>query len=247
MKKICIIGLGNMGNAIFELFKKSANYDVWGCQKDDNINDKLQEADIFIIAVKPQNFSEMAEKIKIDLSEKMGVSIMAGVSIEKMQKVLKMKKVVRTLPNLPLKVGAAMTEWKCSEEISSEEKNVVKDILRLFGEEIEVMEEDDINYIGIMSGCGPALFAFVSEIIAQAGTIKGLAKEDANRIVLQTLIGTAKYLEKEKLSPEELRAKVTSKGGTTNAAVTYLQEKGFERILIEAIEKATARSKELNG
>ncbi len=247
MKNICVIGLGNMGSAIYEKLGSSGSYKVFGCEKEDDINEKLKEADIFFIAVKPQNFKELAALIKIDLSEKVAISIMAGVSIANLQSQLRAKKVVRTLPNLALKIGESMTEWKCSEEISDEEKDLIKKILQMFGKEVEVVDEDQINIMSVMSGCGPAFFAFLAEIIAKAGIAHGIDDKSANEIALQTLIGTAKYIEAENLTPKELREKVTSKGGITHAAVTHLQDYKFAEIFKEAFEKAISRSKELNN
>lgn len=247
MKKICIVGLGNMGNAINTKLRTDTAYDVSICKKDDDVNEKLKDVEIFVIAVKPQSFKVLAESIKIDLSEKMAISIMAGVSIANLQNQLGTKKVVRTLPNLALKIGESMTEWKCSTEISEQEKVFAKNILRLFGKELEVEEEDQINMMGVMSGCGPAFFALLAEIIAEAGALHGLDEKTATMIAKQTLIGTAKYLEAEGLDPKPLREKVTSKGGSTHAAVSHLNENKFAEIFKEAFEKAVTRSKELNN
>lgn len=236
-----------MGSAIFGLLAATGKYNVWGCVSEDDANIKLKDADIFVIAVKPQNFKDLAEGITAKLEDKIALSIMAGVTIENLKRALKMRKVVRTLPNLALKIGQSMTEWKCSEEVVAEEKTDVKNILQLFGKEIEVDNEGDINAMGIISGCGPAFFAYMAEIVAKAGSENGIDEKVANSIALQTLIGAAKYLEAENLEAIELREKVTSKGGITHAAVAHLQKNKFTEIFKEAFDKAIARSRELNG
>lgn len=244
--KICVVGMGNMGQAIFELLGKSKVFTVSGCRKEDNPNEKLLEAEAFIIAVKPQSFADLASFIDIDLSEKVAISIMAGVSIENIQNKLNMKKVVRTLPNLPLKIGQSFTPWKASSELSMVEKKVMQKIFKSFGEETEVESEEQIELIGAISGCGPAYFAFLCEIMESYALEHGLNPQQARKIASSTFIGSANLLKKSGWSPEELRAKITSKGGVTNAAITHLQDNGFDMIFKGALDSAIKRTKELN-
>lgn len=250
-KKICIVGLGNMGKCIKDLLCGSgfaARFEIVECLHGDDPNEKLKDCEVFIIAVKPQSFGDLAGAISIDLSGKMAISIMAGVSIASLQEKLKMKKVVRTLPNLPLKIGQSFTPWKASDgQLSEEERSFVKELLRAFGEEMEVKNEEDIVTIGAMSGCGPAYFAYIAEQMKKFAISKGFSSEEAEKIANVTFFGSAEFMKNEGISPEELRAKVSSKGGSTEAAFRAMEAKGFGEIFKEGIEAAIKRTKELSN
>lgn len=247
MKKICIIGLGNMGKAILDVLSAEKSFEVTGCGREDEVNEKLQNCDLFIIAVKPQNFVEFADKINVALENKIAVSIMAGISIEKIQQLLKMKKVVRTLPNLPLKVAAALTIWNASDGLNEGEKSFIKELLKVFGEEVELLEESDINMIGALCGCGPAYFAYLGEKIEDLAAKFGLDREAAEKLAKQTFVGTAELLKESDWSLKKLRESVTSKGGITEAAIKSFEENGFGEIFSKGIDAAIKRTGELNG
>lgn len=246
MEKICVVGLGNMGQAIFDILKAAKKWEVSGCKHNDNPNEKLKNCDVMIIAVKPQSFADFAASINIDLSSKLVISIMAGVDVDNIQKKLKIEKVVRTIPNLPLKIGQALTVWKGSKEISIEEKLLAQEIFKTWGEEIEVAQEEDITIVGTITGSGPAYFAYLTEQIEKFIKGHGLSDKDALKIARQVFVGSANLMKKENLSPEELRAKVTSKGGITQAAFEILMAKDFGGIFLEGIEAAIKRTRELN-
>ena len=245
MKKICIIGLGNMGTAMMEALKKTDEFEVFGFDRNENGQDLLAKAEVVILAIKPQDFEEAAGGL--NFSGKLVISIMAGISIAKIKEKIKCEKVIRVMPNLPLKVGQSLSGWFCDAAIGQNEKEVVKNILKSFGEEIEVDEENKINAITALSGSGPAYFFYLCELMQKAAEKYGFSREEAEKIALNTFFGSAKLLENEKISAEEMRWKITSKGGTTHAAISYLEGNDFEKIFIEAIEKAFIRAKELNG
>lgn len=247
MKTICIIGLGNMGKAIFDSLTLNKEFSVIGCDRGDDINSKIEKSDIFIIAVKPQDFDELSKEITADLSHKLAISIMAGVGIKRMQNTLKMEEIVRVMPNLPLKVGKALSGWFCSKEVAKDEKEIVKKILCSFGEEIEVLEEEKIDAITALSGSGPAYFFYLTELMAEAAKEYGFSEEEAEKIAKNTFFGSAVIAEKSNDSIKTLREKVTSKGGTTEAALKHLIENKFDKTFKEAIRAAYNRAKELNS
>lgn len=245
MKKICIIGLGNMGNAMLKILKTNPEFEVFGFDKDSDVKELIEKSDIIIFAIKPQDFEEAAENL--DIHDKLIISIMAGISVEKIKEKLNCKKVARVMPNLPLKVGKSLSGWFCDSAIEQNEKEIIKNVLQSFGEEIEVDQEDKMNSITALSGSGPAYFFYLCELIKKSAEKYGFSKEEAEKIALNTFFGSASLLENEKVSAEEMRGKITSKGGTTNAAISHLEENGFEQIFAEAIEKAFFRAKELNN
>jgi len=246
MKSLLVIGLGNMGSAIFEMLSKNKNVKVLGCEKEDDINKKLALVDSFIIAIKPQDFEDLCKSIKIDLSKKLVISIMAGISTDRIRRGLKAKKIVRVMPNLALKTGKSLSGWFANKEVSNDDKKFIKAMLEVFGEEVEVNKEDKINMITSLSGSGPAYFYRLTEIIKNKAKKMGFSEGEARKIADTTFLGAASVLEKTGLDSEELRRKVTSKKGTTEAALNSMKKSGLEKIINKGIDKAYKRAKELN-
>lgn len=236
-----------MGSAMFDILKLNEEFKLIGCDQEHDVNIEGAGADIFILAVKPQSFVDMAVSIKIDLSAKLIISIMAGISIEKIQLSLNCKKVVRTLPSLPLKVGKSMTVWKADSALSEEEKSMARNILISFGEAIEVNDEDKIDLIGSISGCGPAYFAYLGEKMADFCVKNGFSSVDADKIARQTLIGTGELVKHSGWGLKELRERVSSKGGITEAAVNTLEENNFGEVFEKGVNAAVKRTGELKG
>lgn len=235
-----------MGKAMMDILSKCGDFELSGCEKSDDVNKKLEQAEVVIIAVKPQVFGEVAETITIDMSGKLVISIMAGIGIEKIKSALKTDKVVRTLPNLALKVGESLTIWKAAEEISDDEKVLVKEILMNFGKEMEVTDESKISSIGVVSGCGPGFIAYFGEQMAGFLVKQGLAEEEAEKVARQTLIGTGEVVKKNDWSLTEMREKVSSKGGLTEAGVKAMEAEGLGKVFEKGGEAALKRNEELN-
>ncbi len=246
MKKICIIGLGNMGKAMLDILSKKGEFELIGCKKKDDVNIKAADAGILILAVKPQSFEELARNVTVDLGGKLVISIMAGIGIEKIQKFLKVKRVVRALPNLALKVGLSLTLWKSADEISNEEKSLVKKILASFGQEVEVDSEEKISLIGVVSGCGPGFIAYFGEKMAEFLIKHGIDKVEAEKIARQTLIGTGEVVKENNWDLTDMRQKVSSKGGLTEAGVNAMEAGGMGEIFSNGAKAALNREKELS-
>lgn len=250
MLNICVVGRGNMGSAIIDLLSAGERakklYTVSGIGRGEEMNGELEESEVVILAVKPQDFFNFAHGVRMNMSGKLVISIMAGVSVAKICSELGAKKVVRTMPNLALKEGISFTGWFAGSGVSKEDRVLVREILALMGEEMEVKKEEDLNYITALSGCGPAYFYYVAEMLEKAAVKKGLSAEVAAKMSRTTLLGAAKYMESEDCGAAELRARVSSKGGCTEAAVKALEGRGVEAAFMEAFEKAEKRSRELS-
>ncbi|MCX6807564.1 MAG: pyrroline-5-carboxylate reductase [Patescibacteria group bacterium] len=246
MKNILIIGLGNMGQAIFAILKSTGKYEIFGCDRSDDPNQMIEKADVLIIAIKPQDFEAFYKSIKTDISEKLIISIMAGVSIGRLQKNLGATKVTRVMPNLPLRVSKAFAGWVCAKEVSQANKEITREILRELGEEIELEKEDLIDRITALSGSGPAYFYKLAESLEKMAQKYGFSDKQAAQIVRCTFIGAAELMAQTGLSPKELRAQITSKKGVTEAAITHLEACNFDKIVADALEANRSRSKELN-
>jgi len=224
-----------MGGAMMEALK-SKGFDVVGVER----GEALLESDCYVLAMKPQDF------VELDVSGKLVISIITGISIQKIKDTLKVSKVVRAMPNLPLKVGKALTGWVASEEVNGEEKRFAKEIFKSFGEEIELDSEEKINAITALSGSGPAYFYFLAEAVEKAALACGFSKLEATKIAITTLVGSGALLDKNEFCLSDLRKKITSKGGTTEAAIKYMEDNGMEKIVKGAICAAKKRAEELN-
>jgi pyrroline-5-carboxylate reductase len=244
MAKIAIIGMGNMGTAIFEQLR-AAEFEVRGVDKGNDVNEAVEWGDFLVLAVKPQDFESLCGEIEVDVSGKVCVSIMAGVEVARVSAGMKCEKVVRVMPNLALKVGKSMSGWFATEVVSAEEREVVRKILQSFGEEIEVADEDKIDAITALAGSGPAYFYKLTEILASAGEEFGFSEEEARKIAKGTFVGAAAYAAETEESVSELKAKVSSKGGTTAAAIKKMEEKGIDEVVKEGVKAAYNRAKEL--
>jgi pyrroline-5-carboxylate reductase len=237
MTKICIIGAGKMGTAIG---KALSSYTIQMCDK----GDKPEDAEVYILSVKPQDFPDAMHEHQLDLSDKLVISIMAGVSLERLQSESGSSKVVRSMPNLPLQVGQGFTAWIASSKFP--EKTLARDIIACFGRELEVQDEAQLDSITALSGSGPAYFFALTELLSDKAQALGFNEEEAETIANQTFIGAAKLMEANNKSAQEWREAVTSKGGTTAAALNHLHEQKWDKIFYDAVEAARLRSQELN-
>ncbi len=233
MKKIAIIGGGKMGTALAAKLKKEFSIQIVGRDS------KMKPCDIVILAIKPQDF----ESLELNLQNELLISIMAGVNLKKLAEKTCAKKIVRSMPNLPLRVGAGFTGW-ISKNVK--EKKLVKDIFSMFGEEIELKNEDAINAITALSGSGPAYFFYLCELMTEQACHFGFSKKDAEKIASNTLLGAAELVRNKTESFADLRASVSSKKGTTEAALNYFIRSNFAKLFKDGINRAKARSEKLN-
>ena len=252
--KIGIIGLGNMGSAIYTQLTASMSADlIYVCGHHpnrakkmgvvnffDDVSDLVQAVDVVILAIKPQSFHNLLDMP--DMSDKLVISVMAGVNLKILQKQTKSKTIVRAMPNLGVKVGEGVIGWI----VNGGDKEKIKQILNYLGTEIEVEKEDMIDSITALSGSGPAYFYYLTELMAEKAEEMGFSKEQANMIAEQTFVGSAKLLSANGKNSGELRQAVASKGGTTEAALKILTKGKFKEIFFKAIKQAVKKSNELS-
>lgn len=245
--KLAVIGLGNMGRPIADRLKESDGFEIVECEYTDNANEKLKDVQVFIIAVKPQHFDGLATSISIDLSGKLAISIMAGLTIETVQTKLKMRRVVRSMPNVALKHGSGMIGWHASTACSAEDGQLAEKIFSYMGASIELTDERMMNELTAISGSGPAYFFYLTELLEEKAREFGFNEEDARQLAEQTFIGAAKLLEAGGKSAKEWREAVSSKGGVTVEAIKSLEENNFGQIFKNALGKSQKRSEELSA
>lgn len=239
MKEVAVVGLGNMGLAI----QKRLQYDfqVVGIGREDSLT-LTQNADIVILAIKPQSFPEVASKLRTYITNgQLVISIMAGVTIRKLTDTLGTERVVRMMPNLALKTGQSMTAWHTT--VQDTEISMMT-ILNTWGQNVRLEQEEQFDAFTALAGSGPAYYFEFARLLEEEAIQQGFSAQDARRISLQTLRGAASVLEAD-TSTKDLVHRVSSKGGTTEAALAVLRKCGFEQMVASAIEAACKRSKEL--
>jgi len=215
----------------------------------DNL-DLVKKADILIVAVKPQIISEVLNGIadQVD-AKKLVISVAAGVPVSKIEGALssgKKKKlsVVRTMPNTPAVVQEGVTAISPGKGVSKSDLKISHEIFQAVGRTVEVPEEQ-IDAVTGLSGSGPAYIFMIIEALSDAGVKMGLSRDVANELTVQTVLGSALLVRETGASPGDLKNRVTSPGGTTIAGLHALEKGSLRATLMNAVEKATLRSKEL--
>ncbi len=263
--KIALVGGGNMGEAMLAavLTKALAKpesisvSDISSSRLDylkkqyavmvtpDNV-EAVSGKDIVILAVKPQNLTEIMDELKGKIvSSQLVLSIIAGAKINTISQGLAHSAVVRAMPNTPARVGEGMSLWTATPNVTKEQKQSVKAILGAMGKELYVEDENYLDMATAISGSGPAYFFLMVEALVKAAVEIGLPPDTAQEIVVQTMLGAAKFIQTSGGAPAELRKKVTSPGGTTAAALAQFEKGDFNELVKKAVKAAYERAKEL--
>ncbi len=264
MKRITVIGGGNMGFTYAESIYNS-NLEAT-IQVLENSTDRIEEinalnslhassdiailkdADIILLAVKPQIAPLVFENVKSLLNKKqLVISVMAGITIETIQQGLGLEKVVRAMPNLPAQVKLGMTTYVGSSDVSSEDLAVVSDILSTTGQAVLVANEDDIDKSTGVSGSGPGFVFYMMNAMVNAAENLGFTPEQSKTLVSQTFGGAVKLYEQNDISLTEWMGRVSSKGGTTVAGLTHLEDANVGVEIEKCVEAAVIRAFELGG
>ena len=214
----------------------------------ETLDELMEKSDILILAVKPQSaqelFGQMREKIK---PSHLVVSIMAGISIGTISRGLGTKRVIRSMPNTPAQIGRGMTVWMADQSVPDSDTEVARSLFSLLGRELEVDSEDKIDASTAVSGSGPAYLFLLAEALENAAHQLGFSNEEAGIIVRETLRGASELYAESEESPAILRSRVTSKGGTTEAAMEVAEPPTFIDLWQRAVVRAYARAKELSN
>lgn len=214
---------------------------------DDN-NEVAQTADLLVLAIKPQVAASVLSGLEPSITpEKLVVSVMAGVSTTMIEESLSSGcRVVRAMPNTPALVQAGATAISGGRRASDEDLALTEELFRLTGAVYRVGERQ-MDAVTGLSGSGPAyVFSFI-EALADAGVKNGLAREVASGLAVQTVLGAAQLLQQSGEHPAVLRDRVSSPGGTTIAALHTLENGRLHGLLMDAVDAAVKRSKELAG
>jgi pyrroline-5-carboxylate reductase len=217
----------------------------FGVQAQASADARLAAAGLVVWAVKPQVFADAASPCAPHVSAALQVSVMAGVRSEAIVRASGSARVVRSMPNTPALIGQGIAGLYARPEVSATERALVEALFAPTGQVIWVDREDDLDAVTALSGSGPAYVFFFIEAMVQAAVDMGLSAEHGRQLAQATFAGAATLAQQSPLSPTALREQVTSKGGTTQAAITALQEQGVGAAFVKALLAARDRAAEL--
>ena len=201
-------------------------------------------ADIAILSIKPQDMPLAAKELKGKLAANQTLlSIMAGVSIKSIEDSFGHKRVIRVMPNTPAQIGAGMSIWIATTTVTEAHKKAVAIILKTLGDEIYVDDEKYIDMATALSGSGPAYVFLFIEALVDAGVHMGLPRDVSKRLVIQTVIGSARLVKETGLHTAELKDMVSSPGGTTVEGILELEKGQFRTDIIKAVLAAYEKAK----
>jgi pyrroline-5-carboxylate reductase len=264
--ELTVLGAGNMGRALiggllrhgmrpeqiavgdsYEPARTSLSREFGIAATADNAA-AAAKADLIVLAVKPYQAASVLTSLAVQLQQRRPVilSVAAGVRIEVLQGWCGAGiPVIRAMPNRPALVGAGATGLYTSSEVGATQRAMAAEVMQSVGEVVWVATEDALDAVTALSGSGPAYFFLLAEAMASAGVELGLPIDTARRLSIATLHGAGLMAQVGDGDLARLRAEVTSKGGTTEAAVRLLQGAGFNELIGRALQAAAHRSREL--
>lgn len=215
----------------------------------DKLAPHIESCDVVVLAVKPQQFkmaaNELQQVLKNFSNSPLCISVAAGIRSSDMVKWLGHSRIIRAMPNTPALISEGMTGLYADSKVSSVDRQLASDICSAVGKVVWVESEKQMDDITAVSGSGPAyVFAFL-EALEKSAIAQGLTLEQARLLAIQTLQGAAKLAANSSESPATLRERVTSKGGTTFAALQILEQNHWSEIMMKAVAAASQRSAEM--
>ena len=265
--KIAVIGFGNIAKAIItplfdkkllnpkdvyclvntkkslENIRKNYKYDINIFQANSKGSEIIWDCKVKLLSVKPQQLKNIIELEKN--KNNLLVSILAGVSLEKLIKKFPNHKCVRVVTNIPITIGKGLTGISWGDEITEDQKQFIK---RLFENSSKIYEfpEDLLDIFLSLTSSGPAIIALIIEALSDGGLSGGLQKKLSEELVMEMILGTVSLIRETNLTTAELKNMVTSPGGTTISALRVLENRSLRSALIEAVVSASNRSKEFH-
>lgn len=264
-KRVGVIGAGAMGGAMIRGFLKAGVVQPQEITASDPREDLLQElmkstsvqvtpdnstlvlsSQVIIIAVKPGQVERVLQEIAPSITpEHLLVSVAAGIKISNLEKYLPAGvPVIRAMPNVPALIGEGMTALALGSKAGQDDQETVEVFFSALGKVLTV-QENDLDAVTGVSGCGPAYIAVILEALAEGGVKMGLSCQVALELAVQTMIGTARMIQVTGEHPAVLKDRVCSPGGSTISGLHVLEDGGLRGILISAVEASAKRSGEL--
>ena len=262
MSRVAILGCGRIGESLLAGLLTTEWKDIvvtsrreerivelrarFGVDATTSNRDAVEGADIVVLAVKPQDFDVLLGEIGPLLTpQHMVLSVAAAIPTAAIERRIAPEvPVVRSMPNAPATVHEGVAGICAGAHAREAHLALAEEVLSQVGAVVRV-EEPYMDAVTAVSGSGPAYFALLAEAMIEAGILLGLSREITTRLVVQTMLGTAKLLRDENMHPVELRESVTSPGGTTISAIRELEQAGVRAAFLNAIQAAMERSREL--
>jgi pyrroline-5-carboxylate reductase len=205
----------------------------------------LAEAGLVVWAVKPQYFQAAAAPCAPHLGDALQLSVMAGIRSDAIARATGAARVVRAMPNTPALIGQGIAGLYAREAVTAADRSAVEQVLAPTGRTLWVGREEDLDAVTALSGSGPAYVYYFIEAMMAAATDMGLSAEQGKQLALATFAGATALAAESTDPPEVLRERVTSKGGTTYAALMSMQAKGVKAAIVTALRAAQQRAREL--
>jgi len=262
--KIAFIGGGNMAAALIGglagKLTAAANIHVvdpnpdalarlaqqFGVETAPQIDAAVARSDVVVLAVKPQQMKEVAQQLRPQVSSQLVLSIAAGIRAADLSRWLGgHRAVVRSMPNTPALIGKGITGMTAMDGVTQEQRAAAEAIMRAVGATVWLSDEALIDPVTAVSGSGPAYVFYFIEAMQQAAQEMGLSAEQGKELAVATFVGASQLAAQSPEPVSLLRERVTSKGGTTYAALTSMEASGVKEAIVRALKAAAARGREL--
>jgi pyrroline-5-carboxylate reductase len=217
----------------------------YGVVAQEHASASLGRAGVVVWAVKPQTFKEAAQQARAHCASALHLSVAAGIRSDSIAQWLVTERIVRAMPNTPALVGKGMTALYARAAVSGDDKHRVEEVIATTGESLWVGDEAQLDAVTALSGSGPAYVFFFLEAMTRAGVEMGLPREQAYQLAVGTFAGASELARASSDPPEVLRQRVTSKGGTTYAAITSMEQDRVQDLFVKALHAACERAREL--
>ena len=260
---LAFIGGGNMANAIIGglIQQGTPAGNIWVVEPFEATRNKLEaqfkvhtlaqagpelaQAGLVVWAVKPQNMKEAAAQAGPFCANALHLSVAAGIRSDSLAQWLGSERIVRAMPNTPALVGLGQTGLFARASVQAADRQWVEQVVATTGEYVWVQDEPLLDAVTAISGSGPAYVFFFMEVMVAAGVRMGLTSEQAHQLAVGTFVGSAELARSSNVPPAVLRERVTSKGGTTYAAITAMQNSQLDELFQTALEAARQRAQSL--
>lgn len=206
---------------------------------------RLARAQLAVWAVKPQTFAQAAGQAGAHLKDALHLSVAAGIRSDSIARWLGSERIVRAMPNTPALIGQGLTALYARSAVHADERDTVEAVVRTTGDSLWLDQETQLDAVTALSGSGPAYVFFFIEAMTEAGIAMGLPQAQALHLAKATFSGASALAQSASDPPQVLRERVTSKGGTTHAALSAMEASQVRRHFVDAIRAAQARAVEL--
>ncbi len=262
-ERFAFIGGGNMASAIIggliQQGRPAASFAVvepfaparealrakFGITAQEQAGDALQGVRLVVWATKPQTFKEATAPVRAHVAGALHLSVAAGIPSASIARWLGSERIVRSMPNTPALVGLGMTGLYARGGVTADDRQLIERVTATMGESLWVEREEQLDAVTALSGSGPAYVFYFLEAMTQAGTEMGLSAEQAYKLAVETFRGASALAKASNEAPEVLRQRVTSKGGTTYAAITSMENSQIKALFGQALHAAEQRAREL--